>query len=67
MENFNQRFGRLMATRMTKKNVNQFDVASFCDVSQATISAYIYGKTSPRLDVALKICKFLDIQLDEIN
>jgi transcriptional regulator with XRE-family HTH domain len=67
MENFNQRFGRLMATRMTKKNVNQFDVAAFCDVAQGTISAYIYGKTSPRLDVALKICKFLDIELNEIN
>ena len=56
-----------MATRMTKKNVNQFDVASFCDVSQGTISAYIYGKTSPRLDVALKICQFLDIELNEMK
>ena len=67
MENFNQRFGRLMATKMIKKNVNQFDVASFCEVSQGTISAYIYGKTSPRLDVALKICQFLDIELNEIK
>ncbi len=67
MENFNQRFGRLMATRMAKKNYTQYDVSENCDVAQATISAYIYGKTSPRLDVALKICKFLDIQLDEIN
>ena len=56
-----------MATRMTKKNVNQFDVACFCEVSQGTISAYIYGKTSPRLDIALKICEFLDIELNEIK
>ena len=66
MENFNQRFGRLMAIRMTKKNVNQFDVAAFCEVAQATISAYIYGKTSPRLDTALKICKYLEIDLNEL-
>lgn len=67
MENFNQRFGRLMATKMNKKDVNQFEVAAFCEVSQPTISAYIYGKTSPRLDIALKICQFLDIQLNEIK
>jgi transcriptional regulator with XRE-family HTH domain len=67
MENFNQRFGRLMATKMTKKNYTQYDVSAFCEVSQGTISAYVYGKTSPRLDVALKICQFLDIQLNEIK
>ena len=67
MENFNQRFGRLMATKMNKKDVNQFEVAAFCEVSQPTISAYIYGKTSPRIDIALKICEFLDIELNEIK
>jgi transcriptional regulator with XRE-family HTH domain len=67
MENFNQRFGRLMATKMNKKEVNQFEIAAFCEVSQPTISAYIFGKTSPRLDIALKICEFLDIDLNEIK
>lgn len=67
MENFNQRFGRLMAIKMEQKKLTQYDVSAFCEVAQGTISAYIYGKTSPRLDVALKICQFLDIQLNEIK
>ena len=66
MENFNQKFGRLMAIRMAKKNYTQYDVSANIDVSQGTISAYIYGKTSPRLNVALKICKFLEIDLNEL-
>ena len=67
MENFNQRFGRLMAIKMEQKKITQYDLSAFCDVSQATISAYVYGKTSPRINVALKICQFLDIQLNEIK
>ena len=67
MENFNQRFGRLMAIKMEQKKLTQYDVCAFCEVSQGTISAYVYGKTSPRLNVALKICQFLDIQLNEIK
>lgn len=67
MENFNQRFGRLMAIKIDAKKLTQYDVAAYCEVAQGSISAYVYGKTSPRLDVALKICKFLEINLDEIK
>jgi transcriptional regulator with XRE-family HTH domain len=67
MENFNQRFGRLMAIKMEQKKITQYDLSAFCEVAQPSISAYVYGKTSPRLDVALKICQFLDIQLNEIK
>lgn len=63
-ETFDQRFGRAMAQAMAKKNISQIELSYEIDVTQSSISCYISGKNAPRLATALKICAYLDIDLE---
>lgn len=61
---FNERFSRAVAVAMAKKNVSQFDLASAIGSTQPCVSNWISGKNAPRLQMALKICAYLGIDLE---
>ena len=63
-ETFEQRFSRSIAVAMAKKNVSQMDLAIAIGSTQPCVSNWISGKNAPRLQMALKICAYLGIDLE---
>ena len=54
---------RLLAIR-TKRNINQVNLATFCETSQESISAYENGKNFPSCEVLVKIADYLGTTTD---
>lgn len=61
MENI---FGTNLLLVLRVKEITQKDLAEQLGMSESTISNYIKGKRMPSLDVAMKIAKFLDIDIN---
>jgi len=56
---------RLLKGYMAKEGMNQGDLAEFLQMSQATISFYMTGKTAPDIITGEKICDRLKIPMEE--
>lgn len=59
MENFNERFERLLS----EKNMNKADIADAVGISRTGMSSWRDNRI-PRADVAVKIAKLLDVPVD---
>ncbi|MBP3766181.1 MAG: helix-turn-helix transcriptional regulator [Bacilli bacterium] len=55
--------GRLLAIR-TKRNINQVNLATYCETSHESISAYENGKNFPSCEVLVKIADYLGTTTD---
>lgn len=60
MENFNDRFERLIA----EKGKNKADIADAVGISRTGMSSWKDNDRIPRADVAVKIAKILDVPVD---
>lgn len=60
---FSMRLRRLMF----RKNINQTELADMTGISQASISNYIIGKSSPSFYNADRIARALDCSIDELR
>lgn len=60
MENFNERFERLLS----EKNMNKADIADAVGMSRTGMSSWKDNDRIPRADVAVKIAKILDVPVD---
>ncbi len=49
-----------------EKGLTQKEVADALFISKDTLSRYETGKQDPRLDVAIRLSKFLDISMDKL-
>lgn len=54
---------RLLAIR-TKRNISQVNLATYCETSQESISAYENGKNFPSCEVLVKIADYLGTTTD---
>lgn len=48
------------------KDYSQQDLANLCEVSRQTIIAIEKGEYNPTIHLCIKICKALDVTLDEL-
>ena len=60
MENFNERFERLLS----EKNRSKADIADAVGMSRTGMSSWKDNDRIPRADVAVKIAKILDVPVD---
>lgn len=60
MENFNERFERLLSER----NKNKADIADAVGMSRTGMSSWKDNDRIPRADVAVRIAKILDVPVD---
>jgi transcriptional regulator with XRE-family HTH domain len=56
---------KLLKGYLAKEGMNQGDLAEFLQMSQATISYYLTGKTAPDIVTGEKICDRLKIPMEE--
>ncbi len=49
-----------------KKGLTQKEVADALFISKDTLSRYETGKQDPRLDVAIRLSRFLDVSMDKL-
>lgn len=51
---------------LKQRNLRPADLARYLDLSKATVSRWMAAINSPETRTALKICKFLEIPLEEL-
>ncbi len=49
-----------------EKGLTQKEVADALSISKDTLSRYETGKQDPRLDVAIRLSRFLEVSMDEL-
>lgn len=49
-----------------EKGLTQKEVADALFISKDTLSRYETGKQDPRLDVAIRLSRFLDVSMDKL-
>ena len=58
-----QTYGERLAAALRLKNLKQSDLANELNITQATVSKIINGSQYLDFDLAVKVCKVLDISL----
>jgi len=59
-----QTYGERLAAALRLKNLKQSDLANKLNLTQATVSKIINGSQYLDFDLAVKVCKVLDISLN---
>jgi transcriptional regulator with XRE-family HTH domain len=59
-----QTYGERLAAALRLKNLKQSDLANELNITQATVSKIINGSQYLDFDLAVKVCKLLDIPLN---
>ena len=49
---------------MKKKNINQKELSALSGITESSISRYLSGDKSPRMDIVVNIAKALDVSVD---
>lgn len=57
-------FGRRLENLMEEENINQTELADRLNTTSSSVSAYVLGKNTPRIDVLIKICEIFDVSFD---
>jgi ribosome-binding protein aMBF1 (putative translation factor) len=59
-------FGTLVLKALEKKNMSRYELADELNSTHSSVSNWISGKMVPNLITALRICKMLDIDANQI-
>jgi ribosome-binding protein aMBF1 (putative translation factor) len=59
-------FGTLVLKGLEKKNMSRHELADELNSTHSSVSNWIGGKMVPNLITALRICKILDIDANQI-
>lgn len=59
-------YGERIRTARLRKLMSQKELAELIGVSQSALCYYESGKRGLRIDLAIRICKALDVPLEEI-
>lgn len=59
-------FGARLKELRKKKNLSQYNVAAYLDLSRTTISAYECNIKTPSLDVIIKLARLYNTSIDYI-
>jgi ribosome-binding protein aMBF1 (putative translation factor) len=59
-------FGTLVLKALEQKNMSRQELADEIDSTHSSVSNWISGKMVPNLITALRICKMLDIDANQI-
>jgi len=59
-------FGDVLSELRKEKGLNQDDLASFLNISRATLSDYERGKTEPNFSTLMAIAKYFGISIDKM-
>lgn len=60
-----QTFGEFIQSKRESKNMSQHEVAQRANTKQGTISKIENGVREPTLNMALRICDALDVDINE--
>ena len=54
------------AQHRDKAKLTDYYISTQCGVSKATLSSWKHGGTTPKVDVLMRICRVLNITLEQI-
>lgn len=57
-------FIKILSTLLEEKNITQRELADKINVTEVTISRYLSGERSPRIEIVNKIAEYFDVSID---
>lgn len=57
-------FIKILSTLLEEKNITQRELADKINVTEVTISRYLSGERSPRIEIVNKIAEYFNVSID---